>query len=63
MTARLRVLHVIVQPVLVWDDGDEMAPGPEVPAQALSLSKVGAMLDGLPAEIEAFMAAQDTPTE
>lgn len=23
---RLRLLHFIVQPVLVWDDGDEMLP-------------------------------------
>jgi hypothetical protein len=36
MTKRtLRLLHVIVQPVFVWDDGETLVPGPEVqPVQA-----------------------------
>jgi hypothetical protein len=39
---RLRIAHVIVQPVLAWDDGEELAPGPpvqplQVPLSALAI--------------------------
>lgn len=46
---RLRVLHVIVQPVLVWDDGDTLTPGPS--AQPLPLA-VADLID-FPAELQA----------
>jgi hypothetical protein len=26
MEKKLRIVHVIVQPVLVWDDGEELSP-------------------------------------
>jgi len=38
MARRLRVAHVIVQPVLVWDDGEELAPGPQAQPQQVCLS-------------------------
>lgn len=36
----LRVSEVLVQPVLVWDDGEELSPGPGVEATKLPLSKL-----------------------
>lgn len=39
---RLRVAHVIIQPVLVWDDGEELAPGPPVQPQTVPLTEVSA---------------------
>ena len=48
----LRVLHVLVQPVLVWDDGVELAPGPQVDAVALPVSQLSGFADGLADEIE-----------
>lgn len=53
---RLRISHVEVRPVLVWDDGDELTPGPPLQPQALSLSRALQMLDALPAEVEALAA-------
>lgn len=58
---RLRVAHVIVQPVLVWDDGEELSPGPQVQAQQLPLSALVSMPDQVRAqlvEIEQQIAEQ-----
>lgn len=58
---RLRVLHVIVQPVLVWDDGQELTPGPQTAAATLPLSALADVTAALPAEvaqIEAQMLAE-----
>jgi hypothetical protein len=49
---RLRVQHLLVQPVLVWDDGEELTPGPELNGLALPLSGVAGFVAGLPAEVE-----------
>jgi hypothetical protein len=40
MTAqrRLRVSHVLVQPILVWDDGEDLSPGPDANAVPVPLS-------------------------
>lgn len=38
MTARLRVSHVIVRPVLLWDDGEDLTPGPETHAMVVTLA-------------------------
>jgi len=46
---RIRVLHVIVQPILVLDDGSEFQPGPTVKPVTVRLSE----LSGMGAEIEA----------
>ena len=37
--SKLRIAHVIVQPVLVHDDGIELLPGPVLEAQAITLSQ------------------------
>lgn len=55
MTNKVRVAHIVIKPVLVIDDGEELSPGPEVAELAVPLSKVseaiGNLLDKLP-EIE-----------
>lgn len=67
MTRQLRIGSVVVQPVLVWDDGTELAPGPPIKALHLPLSEAREMLDQLPeqvAELAAQFAAgddEDTP--
>ena len=63
MTARLRISHLVIQPVLVYDDGDELTPGPELNPVQLSLSKALDMLAGLPAEVEKLAAQLDAVTE
>lgn len=56
---KLRVSHVIVQPVLVWDDGTELAPGPQAQPVQLPLSA----LPGLPAQILAELDTQQQPAQ
>lgn len=46
---RLRLLAVHVQPVLVWDDGTVLSPGPTVAQSAV----VPAELDHFPAALRA----------
>lgn len=48
---KLRIQAVTVQVALVWDDGDELSPGPDLEPLTLSLSQARGMLDGLPAEV------------
>lgn len=57
---RLRVAHVIVTPVLVWDDGEELVPGPQADAIAVPLSALDGMADRLRAEV-AEMGATEAP--
>lgn len=59
---RLRVGQIAVQVVLVWDDGDELTPGPQVEPQTVTLAGLRRLCDTLPeqvAKIEA--AAPDDP--
>lgn len=53
---KLRLQHVLVQPVLVWDDGEELAPGPELKQFATPLSRLAAIADSFPAELAALQA-------
>lgn len=52
MTSTLRLQAVVIQPVLLWDDGEELTPGPEIEPAMLTLSKANEWLANLPAEIE-----------
>lgn len=56
---RLRVAHVIVQPVLVWDDGSELSPGPRAEPVHVPLSA----LPDLPAQIAAELAEAEGQQE
>jgi hypothetical protein len=49
--SKLRISHVTVQAVLVWDDGEELSPGPEVKPVTLPLSQVPHFAQVLPAEV------------
>ena len=51
MTQRLRVSHVIVQPVLTWDDGEELTPGPQAQPVQIPLSALAGLADQIRAEI------------
>lgn len=44
---KIRVLHIVVQPVLVFDDGVEFLPGPQIKPVTVRLSE----LPSLSAEI------------
>lgn len=48
---KLRISQVIIQPVLVWDDGEELEPAPPVGSVNLTLSKASEYLTNLPAQV------------
>ena len=50
---KLRIAHVIVQPVLVWDDGEELNQGPQAQPVQLPLSALAGLADQIRAEIAA----------
>ena len=56
MTRRLRISHLIVQPVVVWDDGEELTPGPELQTVNLPLSAAPSFIASLPDDIAAIAA-------
>lgn len=56
---KLRILHVVIQPVLVYDDGEELTPGPQSSPVAVPLSEVAAAIASLPGEL-ANLAAQES---
>lgn len=52
MERKLRVLHVIVKPVLVWDDGEELTPfEQEMGAVPVSVAELVNMGEQLKAEV------------
>lgn len=51
---RLRVAHVIVQPVLVWDDGEEMTPADPVAPIQVPLSHLAGLAGRIPDEVRAL---------
>lgn len=63
MERRLRVAHVLVQPVLIWDDGQELTEGPTLNALMLPPSKLAEFADGLPAQVEAITAQMTEETD
>jgi hypothetical protein len=54
---RLRLLHVIAQPVLVWDDGQTLTPGPQVNVATVPATELAGLGERILAEI-AQLAAQ-----
>lgn len=61
MTARLRIAGVIVTPVLLWDDGENLTPGPQAQPQQVALADLDGMADRLRAEVEQHNAQADAP--
>lgn len=50
MPARVRIAHVVVRPVLVIDENDELSPGPEVGELAVPLSGLAELAEQLRAD-------------
>lgn len=48
---KLRVLHTVVQPVLVWDDGTDLTPGPAIDPVTLTLTALAEFVANLPEQI------------
>jgi hypothetical protein len=61
VSKRLRIAQVVVQPVLTWDDGDELTPGPQVQPVTVPLSALAEMAERLPAEVEKIAAQAEPP--
>ncbi|NWL13496.1 hypothetical protein DM793_19720 [Paenarthrobacter nitroguajacolicus] len=57
--SKLRIAHIIVQPVLVWDDGAELTQGPELGQISVPLSRLVSFAESLPDEIAALQAKID----
>lgn len=64
MNKKLRVLHVVVQPVLVWDDGEELTPF-EQQAQPIQvpLSALDGLADKLKVELSQLQEQIKQPIE
>jgi hypothetical protein len=56
---KVRLQHVLIQPVLVLDDGTEILPGPEVEPVALPLSQVAAWLEAVPSQLDQLQMQVD----
>lgn len=54
---RLRVLHVQVRPVLVWDDGETMTPGPPTEPSIHSMAALADLADKINSEVAALSEA------
>ena len=52
--SRLRLQHVLVQPVLVIDDGETLLPGPPVQPQALTRAGLQELLETWPERLQAL---------
>lgn len=61
-TRRLRVAHLIVQPVLVWDDGEDLEPGPGAEPVAVPLRGMDQFLARLMSEVDAAGGQTPGPT-
>ncbi|WP_213816169.1 hypothetical protein [Glaciihabitans sp. dw_435] len=51
---KLRISHLVVQAVLVYDDGDELTPGPALNPVSMPLSQLGDFAERLPQEVVAL---------
>jgi hypothetical protein len=60
---RLRVVHVELRPVLAWDDGTELSPGPTGNLVAVPLSMLSSMADAILGQVEAMQVSTDEVVE
>lgn len=56
---KLRVLHLIVHPVLVLDDGTEFTPGPKVNPATVRPSELPALAAEIAATVQDMQAKMD----
>lgn len=52
----VRVLHVVVQPVLLLDDGAELKPGPQINPVTVCLSELPALAAEIAAAVQDIQA-------
>lgn len=57
--SKLRILNVIVQPVLVVDDGEELHDGPTIQPISIPLSQLATLIDRIPTELVQLQAQYD----
>lgn len=53
--SKLRIAHLVIQPVLVIDDGEELAPGPQLEAAPVTISQ----LEDYVAKLREFIEQQN----
>jgi hypothetical protein len=56
MTRRLRIAQLVVNPVLIWDDGETIEPGPQLNPIPVTLGGLADLAASLPAEVAALEA-------
>lgn len=57
----VRLLHFVVQPVLVVDDGESLAAAPSVQASTLTLAGLRDLVDRWPEHLAAIEAQIEKP--
>lgn len=60
MIRRLRIAYVIVQPVLVWDDGTQLSPGPKTASIEVALPELPNLPKVLLAELDQTQKTLET---
>lgn len=53
--SRTRLAHLLIQPILVIDDGEELMPGPQIEAASVTMSQ----LEDYVARLREFVQQQD----
>jgi hypothetical protein len=48
---RLRISAIVVQPYVVWDDGEELMPGPSLEPITVKLSELAGLAERLPQDV------------
>jgi hypothetical protein len=54
---KLRIAHLVIQPVLVHDDGEELTPGPQLEPGSVTISQ----LEDYVAKLRDFISEQNGP--
>jgi hypothetical protein len=55
--SRTRLAHLVVQPILVIDDGEELRPGPQIDAVSVTVSQLESYVAKLREFVEQHNAA------
>jgi hypothetical protein len=57
--SKLRIAHLVIQPALVVDDGEELTPGPHLEAATVTISQ----LQDYVTKLKEFVAGQNSQAE
>lgn len=47
----LRIARIVVQPELVWDDGEELSAGPPIDSLSITLTQLREFAEALPGQV------------